>query len=38
MYQYNGLLQLLKKNHLKKSDLTKVLHISSKTIVKISED
>ncbi|WP_314110468.1 Fic family protein [uncultured Granulicatella sp.] len=37
MYQYNGLLQLLKQNHLNKSDLTKVLHISSRTIAKISK-
>lgn len=37
MYQYNGLLQLLKQNHLNKSDLTKVLQISSRTIAKISK-
>lgn len=37
MYQYNGLLQLLNQNHLNKSDLTKVLHISSRTIAKISK-
>lgn len=37
MYQYNGLLQLLKQNHLNKSDLIKVLQISSRTIAKISK-
>lgn len=37
MYNYNGLLQLLQQNHLNKSDLTKVLHISSRTIAKISK-
>lgn len=37
MYQYNGLLQLLKQKQLNKSDLTKVLHISLRTIAKISK-
>ena len=36
MYNYNGLLKLLKQNKLCKSDLTKLLHISSRTIAKIS--
>lgn len=36
MYNYHGLLQLLKQNNLNKSDLTKMLHISSRTIAKIS--
>lgn len=36
MYNYHGLLQLLKQNNLNKSDLTNVLHISSRTIAKIS--
>ncbi len=37
MYQYNGLKQLLKKHNLNKSDLTKLLNISSRTLVKISK-
>lgn len=37
MYQYNGLLQLLKQKQLNKSELTKILHISSRTIAKISK-
>ena len=37
MYQYNGLLQLLKQKQLNKSDLTKILHISSRTLAKISK-
>lgn len=37
MYNYKGLIQLLKQNNLKKSDLTKLLHISSRTIAKISK-
>lgn len=36
MYNYDGLLQLLKRNNIKKSDLIK-LHISSRTIAKISK-
>lgn len=36
MYNYDGLYQLLEKNNLKKSDLTKELNISSKTIAKFS--
>ena len=36
MYNYDRLLQLLKRNNVKKSDLIK-LHISSKTIAKISK-
>lgn len=37
MYNYDGLLQLLKQKNLNKSDLTKALHISSRTIAKISK-
>lgn len=37
MYNYHGLLQLLKQHNLKKSDLTQVLHISSRTIAKIGK-
>ncbi len=37
MYNYNGLLELLKQNNLNKSDLTKLLRISSRTIAKISK-
>lgn len=37
MYNYHGLLQLLKKHKLNKSDLTKILNISSRTIAKISK-
>lgn len=37
MYQYNGLIRLLKKHHLNKSDLTKILNISSRTLAKISK-
>ena len=36
MYKYDGLYILLKKNNLKKSDLTTLLNISSRTISKIS--
>ena len=36
MYRYDGLLYLLKQNNIRKSDLTKLLNISSRTIAKIS--
>lgn len=35
MYNYHGLITLLKKNNLRKSNLTQLLHISSRTIAKI---
>lgn len=38
MYNYQGLLKLLKQYNLKKSDLVKKLNISSKTIAKISKN
>ena len=37
MYVYDGLLHMLAKNGLKKSDLTRELHISSRTIAKIAK-
>lgn len=37
MYDYHGLLEILKKNNLKKSDLVSKLKISSRTIAKISK-
>lgn len=37
MYDYQGLLEILKKNNLKKSDLVSKLKISSRTIAKISK-
>ena len=36
MYNYSGFSQLLKQNKIKKSDLTKLLNISSRTIAKVS--
>ena len=36
MYNYDNLYKLLEKHHLSKSDLTSLLHISSRTIAKIS--
>lgn len=37
MISYDGLNSLLKKNNLKKSDLTTMVGISSRTIAKISK-
>lgn len=36
MYNYDNLYKLLKKHNISKSDLTTLLHISSRTIAKIS--
>ena len=36
MISYDNLVKILKENGLKKSDLTKVLGISSRTVAKIS--
>ncbi|WP_019134622.1 Fic family protein [Kallipyga massiliensis] len=38
MYNYDGLYELLKQRNLNKSDLVDLLHISSRTIAKISKD
>ena len=35
MYNYQGLIAILEKNNIRKSNLTQLLHISSKTIAKI---
>ena len=37
MISYDNLVKILKENGLKKSDLTKVLGISSRTVAKISK-
>ena len=37
MYNYQGLLRLLQEHNLHKSHLTQLLHISSRTIAKISK-
>ncbi|QDY88609.1 helix-turn-helix domain-containing protein [Mycoplasma anserisalpingitidis] len=37
MYDYHDLLEILKKNNLKKSDLVSKLKISSRTIAEISK-
>ena len=37
MYNYQGLITILEENHVRKSDLRQLLHISSKTIAKISK-
>lgn len=37
MFSYNGLLEILKQNGLKKSDLTEKVGISSRTIAKIAK-
>ena len=37
MYNYQGLLRLLQEHNLHKSHLTQLLHMSSRTIAKISK-